>query len=269
MYSSEQNKEQLIERLYAVINTEIEKPYEKIDADLVEACVELILELQGKNFTLSNEELEEQVRKIPFVEIADIKAISLHNRKKVKKRKILLVAAIIAILCALLLITSIGTSHIDIVRYVQDKFGSILSVPLNDPVIVDAEEFVHTGEYKIYTKTSDFFANEHYDVLIPTETPEEIILVDIMVINTSDEIIVSFDSVVNSYIIELDASLPQTIKDNSVIYHTKNNLLCHIIRMPDVDSVQIYIEHNNNLYTIAGSDEQILLNIIENMEEYK
>ena len=109
MSNSKHSKEQLIEHLYAVMNAETEKPYEEIDADFIEACVELILELQGKNFTLSNEEVEEQVRKIPFVDIVDFEANHKKKNKRIKKKKILLIAAIIAVIFAFLTILSSGT----------------------------------------------------------------------------------------------------------------------------------------------------------------
>ncbi len=265
----ESNKNQLIEHLYAVLNTEMEKPYEEIDADFIEACVELILELQGKNFTLSNEEIEELVRKIPFVEVADFEATRQSKKKKIKKRKILLIAAIIAILCTLLAVISSGR-FVDYWHSVMnEKFGSVHDTPVGEEYTKGNEEFFNQGKPVRYTNAQEFFANENYDVLIPVELPNGIKLTDILVSNTENSIIASFDSVITAYEVYLDTNLPQEITGISNKTMITNNFTCYICRFDDINSVQIYFEHNNNYYNITGTDEQILLDIIENLEEYK
>ncbi len=257
-----------IEHLNGIINYEVEKPYKEMDADLVEACVELSLELQSKNFTLSNEELEEKVRKIPFVDIAEITAIQQNKRKKIKKKKILLIAAIIAILCAILAVFAIGTewNFFDIAR---EKFGSIFNSPIGESIVIGDDEYVHKGQDNIYKNIKSFCETENYDVLLPGKLPDEIELNDIEVIKIDNTIIVSFNSDISSYEIYLGKSIPQIIKDTADYYKTDNNLQCYIERMDDVGIVQIHFEHNGNYYSIGGANEQILLDIIENLEEYK
>lgn len=263
--NSDNNKNQLIEHLYAVLNTEMEKPYEELDADFIEVCVELILELQGKNFTLSNEEIEELVRKIPFVEVADFEAIQQSKKKKLKKRKILLIAAIIAILCTLLAVISSGR-FVDYWHSVMnEKFGSVFNVPVGEEFTEGNVEFIYNGKSGIYTSAQDFFENECYDVLLPDKLPDGINLIDIHIIESDSFVFASFDSTITAYEIHLDKRLPQAIKDNSIHYKTKNNLQCYIENIEG--NVQIHFEHYGNYYSIGGTDEQILLDIIENLEE--
>lgn len=267
--NSDNNRNQLIEHLYAVLNTEMEKPYEEIDADFIEVCVELILELQGKNFTLSNEEIEELVRKIPFVEVADFEAIQQSKKKKLKKRKILLIAAIIAILCTLLAVISSGR-FVDYWHSVMnEKFGSVFNVPVGETYTEDNEEFFYAGNSVKYTSVQNFFEKEDYDVLLPNKLPADIELIDINILNYDNSIIVHFNSVITAYDIHLDVQLPQKIIDIANETVTINGLICYIYQSDSLNTVQIYFEHNGNYYLIGGTNRQILLDIIENLEELK
>ena len=258
----------LIRHLNSIINHEVEKPYTEMDADLVEACVELSLELQGKNYTLSNEELEEKVRKIPFVDTKEI-LNAAQKKRKINKRKILLIAAIVAILCAVLMVMSSGR-FVDYWHSVMnEKFGSVFNVPVGEKYSEGSKEFIHNGESIIYEDIESFFKYEDYDVLLPNKLPKGIDFMNIHVIKFDDIITVSFESVITSYDIYLNASVPQIVKDTTYSYTTKNNLICYIERMDDIGMVQIHFEYNGNYYNISGTDEQILLGVIENLEEYK
>ena len=90
-----------------------------------------------------------------------------------------------------------------------------------------------------------------------------------MIPKPDKEIIITFTSGVTSYAINMKESIPQAIIDNVDVIVSINDLECYILRMEEVDSVQIYFEHNGNYYSIGGTDEQILLDIIEYLEECK
>ncbi len=270
MSNSEHNKQQLIEHLYAVLAAESEKPYEEIDADFVEACTELILELQGKNFTLSNEELDELVRKIPFIDANNIKVIEQQKKiRKFKTKKILLIAAIIALLCALLLVGT--TSHYldDWHRYFIETYGSLEKIPIGKIFAKGDEEVSAEGDFNIYHSTEDFYKSEGCHVLLPGKLPNGVNLSYIQIPNNKKSVYAVFESVVTGYEIQLQAEIPQIIKDNTECFTTKNKLLCYIEDMPEVGSVQIHFEYKGNYYIICGTSRQILLNIIEKLEEYK
>ena len=259
----------LIMHLNSIINHEVEKPYTEMDADLVEACVELSLELQGKNYTLSNEQLEEKVRKIPFVDTKEILNAAQKKRKKINKRKILLIAAIVAILCAVLMVMSSGR-FVDYWHSVMnEKFGSVFNVPVGEEYSEGDAEFTYNGKNIIYKDIETFFEKENYNVLLPAELNNEINIIDIMVTKPDNTIVVSFDSVITAYKVCFDATIPQIVKDTAETYITTNNLVCYIERMQDIGMVQIHFEYNGNYYNISGTDEQILLGVIENLEEYK
>ena len=94
------SKEILIALLHFIRDCELDKPLGESNEELVDACVRLLLKLQGKTESLTTEQIEDRVRKIPFVISADFDGEANKKAKKyTTKKKILLVAAIIAILC--------------------------------------------------------------------------------------------------------------------------------------------------------------------------
>ena len=105
------NEAEFIKKLEMLYELEMQKPLKAIDTDFIDDIVSLTIELKGLRTELTPEEVEEKVRKIPFVEIATLNTTpeSVKGRAtKVKSHKILLIAAIISILVAIFTITSIA-----------------------------------------------------------------------------------------------------------------------------------------------------------------
>ncbi len=270
MNGSRHKKNQLIEHLLAVCAAETEKPCEEIDADFVEACTELILELQSKNFTLSNEELEEKVGKIPFVEVSDFEAYRQEKNKKINKRKILLVAAVVALLCALLSLISISNDfdYTEIFSFVKDKYGTMVNVPEDVPITVGNQEIVVHKDPKVYTSIENFCENESLDVLMPTaKLPNGIEVCDVMCTKENDCVSISFTNTITCYCITLNSGIPEGIKNRVKNTTETNGILCYVDDMPDVGRTQIHFEHKGNYYTVSATDKQILFTLIENLEE--
>ena len=67
-FNKNSDNQEFIKKLELLRDLEAEKPVEEMDVSLVKACVELILELRGETVNFTPEEVEEKVRKIPFVE---------------------------------------------------------------------------------------------------------------------------------------------------------------------------------------------------------
>ena len=121
-----ESKQRLTSYISFVRDCELEKPINEINEEIVGACVKLLLKLQGKKVAFTTEQIKEKVRKIPVVLHADTSNKTNPNvRKHINKKKILLIAAIIALLCAILAVFSIGY-NIDYWHAVMnDKFGSV------------------------------------------------------------------------------------------------------------------------------------------------
>ena len=66
------NESEFLEKLKKLYDLEIQKPLKEINTEFIDKIVSLSLEIQGLKAELTPEEVEEKVRKIPFVEIATL-----------------------------------------------------------------------------------------------------------------------------------------------------------------------------------------------------
>ncbi len=263
-------KEKLIAYLSLIRDQETEKPLDEADNDLIKACVELLLELQGKEVTLSTEETEELVRKIPFADTEMIKTVNAKGKvRKFKKKKILLIAAVIAILVAILSIVSIAFEW-NIFDSIKDKFGSLLNSPIGVEQTENGITFENLGEIKRYENVEQVIENEDLDILLPTNLPKNlsIEMIKVYEVDDSNEIYISFNEESFNCLIYIDGDFPPgVVEDDNNEKLTINGMQCYIVNMQDVNLVQGYFIYNKNCYRYTSNDKQVLLEIIENLEE--
>lgn len=263
------SKEKLIAYLSLIRDQETEKPLDEADNDLIKACVELLLELQGKEVTLSTEDIEELVRKIPFADTEMIKTVNAKGKvRKFKKKKILLIAAVIAILVAILSIVSIAFEW-NIFDSIKDKFGSIANFPIGIEQLENGISFERLGEDRMYKSVEDAFKKEKIDILIPSSLKNNIKVETIKLykLNEVEKISISFNHENLYCVVALNQSVPlEVISDCNQVIQI-NKLQCYVVNMEDVGIVQVYFTHNNNCYNFTYNDKQVLLDIIENLEE--
>lgn len=263
------NKEKLIEYLSFVRDTEAEKPIGEMDNDLIEACVELLLELQGKTVALGPEQIEERVRKIPFVDTATFKAVNTKGKvRKTRKKRILLIAAVITILVTLLSIVSIAFEW-NIFDALKDKFGSVFNTPIGVEQRENGISFENLGEIKEYENIEQLLKNEGLDVLIPTNSTKDITVKTIKIYNLDgiENTFISFNLQDLSCVITSNQNVSTEVISICDEVIEINNLQCYVVNLEDVNTVQIYFTHNNNCYKYTYNDKQVLLEIIENLEE--
>lgn len=268
MENSAIKKEHFIEYLSFVSLCESEKSISEINTDLITACTNISLKLQGKSFTLSPEQIKERVEKIPFILSADFGKEAPQNTKKhISKKRILLIAAVIALLCVLLTVFSIG-QNIDFSHaYINEKFGSIFNVPVGETIPIGDQELVYTGESNSYDSTKDFFNHEKYNVLLPGALPEGIELTRIISTPYNSTITVSFNSAITAYEIQLNASMPDVCKKDCEETMQINDITCYVDKMHEINHTQIYFEHNGNSYLLGcvSNNEEQLIDIIEGL----
>ena len=263
------SKEKLIAYLSLIRDQETEKPLDEADNDLIKACVELLLELQGKEVTLSTEDIEELVRKIPFAGTEMIKTVNAKGKvRKFKKKKILLIAAVIAILVAILSIVSIAFEW-NIFDALKDKFGTVFDAPIGVEQHENSISFENLGEIKEYKNIQEVIENEDLGILLPTNLPSDlnIEMIKIYEVDGNKEIFISFNNENLCCLINSGLNIPFEVLNKHNELTNINNLKCYVIEKDDVGLIQIYFTHNGNLYVYSYNDKQALLNIIEKLEE--
>ena len=169
-FNNNSDNQEFIKKLELLRDLEAEKPVEEMDVSLVKACVELILELRGETVNFTPEEVEEKVRKIPFVEettTLNTPPKSVKGRStKVKSRKILLIAAIISILIAIFAVSSIAFDW-NIFDELKNRFGTVFNVPVNEEMYINGITVISRGKRKKYDDLESALKSECINVLYP------------------------------------------------------------------------------------------------------
>ena len=272
-FNNNSDNQEFIKKLELLRDLEAEKPVEEMDVSLVMACVELILELRGETVNFTPEEVEEKVRKIPFVEettTLNTPPKSVKGRStKVKSRKILLIAAIISILIAIFAVSSIAFDW-NIFDELKNRFGTVADAPVNEEVDVGQITVTSHGERKIYDNIEVALEKEKFLILYPSKLPKNLKLNEIVLqqFDLKDKLVFSFNNKVFTYTVVLSENLPnEVLTDDNVEIVKINNIKCYVINKTDFDVVQIYFEYNNNLYLLNYNNEQDLIEVIENLKE--
>lgn len=267
------NESEFLEKLKNLYDLEIQKPLKEINTEFIDKIVSLSLEIQGLKAELTPEEVEEKVRKIPFVEIATLNTTpeSVKGRAtKVKSHKILLIAAIISILVAIFTITSIAFDW-NIFDELKNRFGTVAEMPVDEEIDVNGISIYMRGESQKYKTVEEAINALNLDVLYPSELPDNISLEKIVLsdFESKEKLVFSFSDEKFTYAILFDETISEDIKNVTTDTYKIKEINCYEIEKNDVDVVQVYFEYNGDLYKTTYNNKQDLIEVIENLKELK
>ena len=266
------NKIELIRKLEILRELEMKKPINEIDTDFIDEIVLFGLELKGLKATLTPEEVEEKVRKIPFVEkttTLNTPPTSVKGRAtKVKSHKILLIAAIISILVAIFTLSSIAFDW-NIFDELKNRFGTVADTPVDEAVDVNGISVYMRGEYKEYDSLENALDDMNLNVLYPTNLPNNVSLNKIVLshFKTKEKIVFIFNNESFTYTVLFNEVISKDALYNYTEKIDVNGIECYVFNKTDVNIVQIYFEYNNALYKLTYNDKQDLIEVIENLKE--
>lgn len=271
MKNKYKNNADAIKYLSALRDKEVEKPVEEMDCELIASTVELLLKLQGKKVSLTEKEIEEKVRKISFTESSDnVKEFKVNKnvRTKTTQKRILLIAAVIAILVAILSFVSVAFEW-DIHNIMKDKFGSVFNVPVGVEQTENGITFTNNGKNIKYNSLDELTENEGINILLPYNLPNDIKIDRIYI--TDDKIGKTINVIFSDqnlfYTVILGYTMPDEVTETCDKKISVNSTDYYISGLTDVGTCLIQFSHNGNYYRITHNDMQILLDIIENLEE--
>ena len=271
-FNKNSDNQEFIKKLELLRDLEAEKPVEEMDVSLVMACVELILELRGETVNFTPEEVEEKVRKIPFVEEAttlNTPPKSVKGRStKVKSRKILLIAAIISILIAIFAVSSIAFDW-NIFDELKNRFGVVSNAPVNQEMELGDITVISNGKTILYDDIEKALKAQNLDVLYLYKTENGLLLNRLSVYKDFDNL--QLDCIYNDsnfiYSVTINRKLSDEIKSVATEIIKIDNLECFFIVMDDIGETQVYFEYDNNLYYMKYNNKQDLIEVIENLKE--
>ncbi len=252
----------LKDKLMAIILLETSKDYKKMDSDLVTECVDFLMELEGIQ-RLSKEEIEQRVNAIPFK--GKVAALNSYAKKKLRAKRIAIIAAVLAVLITLFGIFAIGSG--DTVTEFFRKVGDSISTFLDDgPKEYGNITFLKPDVTKTYSSIEDFAKSEGIEVLYPTWLPEDEKIVSIwyLVENETESYVLQTEVADHSISIKMNAGLEEAHKINCTQKEIEG-LSVYYEKTPQF--VQANFVYENNYYIINSDTEDNLFRIIENLKE--
>jgi hypothetical protein len=247
--------------LNRIIDDELKKTYKKVDAALIDECVDYILEIKGVRYDLTTEEVEKRAK-----ELLDIYKERGRGKQRYIIRRLLKPAVITACFITLLICLNMVllAFNFDALSYVKNWGSDLFELDSGKSESIGNITFVRNGESKEYSSIEQLFAGEGLSLLYPSYVPEDIYFESIVYtdLGNDKEIIYRYSTPVLALYIHdhktINTSGLTLFKSNGIDYYitVKEDSFCQAVCM--------YNEHE---YIINSADYSILLKIISSMTD--
>lgn len=256
------SKQTLKDKLMAIILLETSKDYKEMDSYLVTECVDFLMELEGKE-RLTKKEIEQRVSEIPFK--GKVTAINSYAKKKIKAKRLAIVAAVLAAIIALFGIFAIASE--DVFGNLLSKIGSGIYELFEDGKMeLDGITVYKPDEQKNYSSIEEFIKNEELDILCPTWLPKNEKIVNVLyeIYEDAESYLFQCSDPFHNIKVKLNVGLIGKLKENNIKKEI-GNLTVYIINTDQ--NIQADFEYKNNHYTVCSDTEENIIKIIENLKE--
>lgn len=255
-------KQSLKDKLMAIILLETSKNYREMDSDLVTECVDFLMELEGKE-KLTKEEIEQRVNAIPFK--GKITAIDSYLRKRIRAKRIAVIAAVLAVLLALFGITAIasGNTVSEIFRQIGNSIHQLLE---GSPKEYGNITLYKSDETKTYSSIEELAQSEGIEILYPSWLPEneKIIKIRHLIDGETERYVLQSNISTHSIEIETNADLHE---DHTLNCIEKEFAGFSVYYEKTPQYIQANFVYKNNRYIVKSDTEDNLFKIIENLKE--
>ena len=255
-------KQSLKDKLMAIILLESEKDYREMDSKLIKECVDFLMELDREK-GLTKKEIEQRVAAIPFK--GKVTAISSYAKKKMRAKRLAVVAAVLAFVIALFGILAIasGSTTSELLRQVGQTIHSWFeggSVDYGDITVIKPDGT------KTYSSLEKLEESEDLDILYPTWLPENEKIVEVWYIveGESETYVLQSSNPYHSVEIKLNNNLSETLKSNCTRKEF-SDITVYFEKTPQ--HIQANFIYSNNQYNIHSDTEDNLFKIIDNLKE--
>ncbi len=255
-------KQTLKDKLMAIVLLETAKDYKEMDSDLVTECVDFLMELEGKE-RLSRKEIEQRVKEIPFK--GKVTAINSHAKKKIRAKRIAIIAAVLAVLIALFGMFAVASGNT--LDEIFSRLGKYISeMSAGSSIEYNDITFVKPDETKKYPSIEVLAKDEEIDILYPTWLPdnEKIVTVWYMNVDDSERYVMYGDKTEYSINVFINKDLSKNTKSNCLMKEVSG---CPIYYLKAEECIQANFEYKSNVYLITSDTEDNLFRIIENLKE--
>lgn len=261
-YNATADIQPLKDKLTALILIETAKDYREMDSDLVKECVDFLMELEEKQ-KLTQEEIKQKVDAIPF--IGKVTTIGSQNKKKIKAKRLAIIAAVLALLLALFgLLASSGDKALQAYMELGD---AILDMPPGETVEFNGITIEgNVLETKKFDSVEAMLAAENIEILCPTWLPngEKIVSATYIRSSRDESYVLRCSDATYSIGIRFDIDELKAAKQYSVEAEA-GGYKFYYFAMDNY--AQAELEHNGLVYSIKSYSKEELFKIIENLRE--
>lgn len=260
------SRQSLKDKLMAIILLETSKPYKEMDSDLVTECVNFLMELEGKE-RLTKEEITQKVDEIPFK--GKIISADLHTQKKIRTKRVIIIAAVLAILLTVFSILAISFTNVEdrLINRFANYFGE--EAKPGEKMEFENIELIKPNDTKTYSSAQELVRDENIAVLFPTWLPDNGRITECLYVEEDIRekyyVFCSKDPEC-SISVYLDKKLSEKTKTSNPIKNVDNHTV-YLIKRDEY--VQGNFEHNGYYYSVSAHTEEDVLKIIENLKEIK
>ena len=267
--NNEDLQKSLTGKLQAVIDTELSKPFEETDSDVIDACVDCLKNLCGSDYELSEQEKDVQIKEILSKSGKDSGKGTDAKKRRISKKSIL--AAVIAALLmwALLIFTISGGS--DFISYVfKDEMKEYFNSGEKEPVsyIAGNYELILDGGSVYYDTLEEFFEEENADVLYPGKTPDDIKIIGVLCSESGGRRSIQFvsNSVETTLRVDINGTVVPQMKEAAAQTREMYGVTVYFFDMENTGLFYCTFEYNGSCYTLQAENEQDFRLILENLK---
>lgn len=256
------SKQSLKDKLMAIILLETSKDYKEMDSDLVTECVDFLMELEGKE-KLTKKEIEQRVNEIPFK--GKVMAISSYTKKRLRAKRLAIIAAVLAVIVALFGIIAIASGDF-FDNFLRNMGNSIHEWLESGPREHGNITLYKSNETKTYSSIEELADSEKIEILYPSWLPEneKIISVWHLVEGESERYLLQSENPNHSISIILNSDLSDELRSNS----SKEEIASlSVYYKKYTQYIQANFIYRSNRYIVKSDTEDNLFRIIENLKE--
>ena len=255
-------RQSLKDKLMAIILLETSKDYKEMDSDLVTECVDFLMELEGKQ-KLTKSEIEQRVNEIPFK--GKITAIGSYTKKKIRAKKLAIVAAILAVIIALFGIIAIASGDAVSEFFRQISYTVFKNLDIS-PIEQNNITFYKSDKTKTYFSIEELAESEEIEILYPSWLPENEKIVSVIYIKDGQSESYMLQCNVPEHSINIEPGIG--LSDNLKLNCKEAEIAGYSVYIIETTQyIQANFIYNNNRYAVKSDTEDNLFKIIENLKE--
>lgn len=257
--------EQLTAYLIQQIDIELSKPLDEQDMHYIDECSEFLKQINGDRY-MPDPKRKQQNLEALRQRIEDQSAEKIIRTKRFGRRTLAILCAIVALLCASVLITSAicQTSPADVIK----KWGrALLNMPCDEEIIESKMTFIRNGDVKSYGSIDELLKQEQLNIQIPTWLPDGVRIEKLIWFELNNEISITISFNVEDVFIKVrygEEYYKKIAASSRVSQLNIESKSCYLISTA-LKQELVYF-HQDCTYSILADNVEVIKNIWKGME---